>query len=452
MNDLQRNETNEDKLRSEIEDLRRQLEEQKRPKGPSAFTAVVVVLLLALLAGAGYFFGYLPKVTREAALAAESETQSGAQPVVNVSVVARSEGGASLVLPGNIQAVTEAPVLARASGYIKKRYVDIGDRVKEGQVLADIEAPEMQQEIQQAQAALTQSKATIDQANAAMQQSQASLQQGQTNENLAHVTYDRFKKLADRGVISKQDIDTYQAQWTSQQANVQALEKAVVAAHSNAAAAEANSAASQANLARLTELDNYLTVRAPFAGIITVRNVDTGALVNSGSTLLFRIAQPDRLRIYLSLPQGEADAVRAGQKATLTIPDLPGRKFVGSVARTANSLDPQTRTLLTEVQLSNPTGELLPGMYAQVDLAVPRKNPPLVIASDTLVVRSNGPQVAVVGADETVHYQPVQLGRDFGDKLEVLGGLEAGQRLVVNPSDAIREGIKVKPTGGKEKS
>jgi RND family efflux transporter MFP subunit len=310
----------------------------------------------------------------------------------------------------------------------------------------------MQQEIQQAQAALAQSKATIDQANAAVQQAQASLQQGQTNENLAQTTYDRFKKLADRGVISRQDIDTYQAQWTSQQANVQALDKAVVASRSNAAAAEANSAASQANLARLTDLNGYLTVRAPFAGIITVRNVDTGALVNSGSTLLFRIAQPDRLRIYLSLPQSEADSVLAGQKATLTIPDLPGRKFTGSVARTANSLDPQTRTLLTEVQLSNPTGELMPGMYAQVDLAVPRKNPPLVIASDTLVVRSNGPQVAVVGDDSTVHYQPIQLGRDFGDRLEVLGGLSLGQRLVVNPSDAVREGIKVNPTGGKEKS
>ena len=449
MNDLQ---TNEEQLRAEIAELKRQLEEQKRAQGPSGFTAVVVVLLLLALGAAGYFFGYLPKVNREAALAAESQSAAAAQPVVNVSVVGRAGASASLVLPGNIQAVTEAPVLARATGYVKKRYVDIGDRVKEGQVLADIEAPEMQQEIQQAQASVTQTKAAIDQANAAAQQAQASLEQGRTNENLAHVTYDRFKKLADRGVISKQDIDTYQAQWTSQQSNVQALEKATVAAQSNAAAAQANNAAAQANLSRLTDLNGYLTVRAPFSGIITVRGVDTGALVNSGSTLLFRIAQPGRLRIYLNLPQADSDSVHAGQKATLTIPDLPGRKFNGAVTRTANALDPQTRTLLTEVQLPNETGELLPGMYAQVDLAVPRKDPPLMIESDTLIVRNNGPQVAVVGQDDTVHFQPVQLGRDFGDKLEVLSGLTAGQRLVVNPSDAIREGIKVKPTGGKEKS
>jgi RND family efflux transporter MFP subunit len=430
----------EDQLRAEVESLRRQLEEQKKhqqPKSPSGWTGVTVFVLLLALGLAGYYFGYLPRQKREMVLAAESQNQSDALPVVNVTPAVRSPGTSNLVLPGNIQAVTEAPILARASGYIKKRNADIGDRVTAGQILAEIEAPELEQQIRQA-------KATVEQTEAAVQQAQAGLEQGRSNENLARVTKDRFQKLADKGVISKQDNDTYTMQWQAQTANVQALEKAVNAGKSNTAAAEAN-------LARLNDLQGYLTVRAPFAGVITLRNIDDGVLVTEGSTLLYRIAQTARLRTYLSLPQIDAESVRVGQKATLTIPDLPGRKFAGTVTRTANSLDSSTRTLLTEVQVSNESNLLMPGMYAQVDLSVPRKDPPLAIPGDTLVVRANGPQVAVVGADGTVHYQQVQLGRDFGDKLEVLSGLREGDQLVVNPSDAIREGGKVKPTA-KEKA
>jgi RND family efflux transporter MFP subunit len=199
-------------------------------------------------------------------------------------------------------------------------------------------------------------------------------------------------------------------------------------------------------LARLNELLGYLTVRAPFAGVVTVRNVDSGVLATEGSTLLFRIAQTDRLRTYLNVPQADAQSVRVGQQATLTIPDLPGRKFAGTVARTANALDPATRTLLVEVQVPNSTGVLMPGEYAQVDLAVPRQDPPLLIPGDTLVVRSDGPQVAVVAPDGTVHFTRIQLGRDFGDRLEVLGGdIREGQQIAVNPSDAVREGVKVQP-------
>jgi RND family efflux transporter MFP subunit len=437
MNQLQ---SIEDQLRSENESLRRQLEEQKHghaEKKPSAWTGLVVFLLLAALAMAGYYWGYLPRQKREAVLAAESQNQTDSLPVVNVTPVTRSASTDSLVLPGNIQAVTEAPVLARASGYVKKRIADIGDRVTAGQVLAEIEAPELDQQILQA-------KAAVQQADAAVQQAEASLQQARSNENLAHVTFDRFNKLADKGVISKQDNDTYRLQWAAQQSNVQALEKAVNAAKSNSSALEAN-------VARLTDLLAYLTVRAPFAGVITLRNVDTGVLVTEGTTLLYRIAQTGRLRTYLNLPQIDADSVHVGQKATLIVPDLSGRKFIGTVTRTSNSLDPSTRTLLTEVQVENTGSLLMPGMYTQVDLAVPRKDPPLAIPGDTLIVRSNGPQVAVVGGDGTVHFQLIQLGRDFGDRLEVLSGVREGDQLVVNPSDTIREGAKVKPVSSKEK-
>ncbi len=252
------------------------------------------------------------------------------------------------------------------------------------------------------------------------------------------MTADRQQQLFVKDVISRQDNDTAQMQYAAQQSNVQALEKAVNAARGSASALEAN-------LARINDLKNYLTVRAPFAGVITQRNIDVGALVNEGSTLLYRIAQTDRLRTYLNVPQADAGNVRVGQHATLEITGRAGVKFPGEVTRTANALDPATRTLLVEVQVANAAGTLMPGMYAQVDLAVPRQDPPLVIPGDTLVVRSDGPQAAVVGPDGVVHFARIKLGRDFGDHLEVLEGLQLGQQLVANPSDVVREGVKVKP-------
>jgi RND family efflux transporter MFP subunit len=428
----------EEQLRLEIEGLRRQLEEQEKSrhsggqtKGPSAITLVLIGLGLAALIAIGFFAGYVPRQRREQVLAAESKADSEALPTITVTPVRRSEIRGELVLPGNIQAIAEVPILARASGYVKQRYADIGDRVKAGQVVAEIEAPELDQQIRQA-------RATLDQANSMVQQAEAAVEQGRTNANLAKVTAQRWENLFNRGVVSRQDNDTYQAQFAAQLSNVQALEKAVAAAKSNVGAVEAN-------LARLNELKGYQTVRAPFAGVITVRNIDSGALVNEGSTLLFRIAQTGTLRTYVNVPQSDADSVRAGQVATLSIPELPGRKFRGAVTRNSNAFDPTTRTLLTEIQVANPDGVLVPGMYAQANLQVERRNPPLVIPGDTLVVRSDGPQVAVVNPDGTVHFTRVQLGRDYGDRIEVLSGLEAGQQLATNPSDAVREGVKVKP-------
>ncbi len=427
--------TTEERLRAEIEALKRKLAQrsaERPPKtGPSTGALVVIAVVLVALVVAGFFAGYLPRQRRERVLAAESRAESQARPVVSVQAVKREAPHDNLVLPGNIQAVTEAPILARANGYIKQRFVDIGDHVAAGQVLAIIEAPELMQQIRQAQEA-------VDQANSNIQQAEAALQQGQANLTLARVTSERWQRLVVKGVVSKQENDTYFAQYQAQQANVHALEKAVAAARSNAGAAEAN-------LGRLDELVRYLNVSAPFTGVITVRNVDVGALVNEGTTLLYRIAQAERLRIFLNVPQADSGSVRVGQKATIRLPDRPGMKFDGEVTRSSDALDPASRTLLTEVQVPNSSGLLLPGMYAQVDLLVPRKNAPLVIPGGALVVRSNGTQVAVVGADGVVHFTRIQLGRDFGDRLEVLGGLQDGDQVVMNPSDAVREGVKVKP-------
>ncbi|PWU10422.1 MAG: efflux RND transporter periplasmic adaptor subunit [Terriglobia bacterium] len=429
----------EEQLRAEIESLKHQLEEQRGRHGapvrshsrPSRGALVFLGCILLALIVAGFLAGYLPRRKREQVLAAETKTNVESLPLVTVTPVVRGEARSELELPGTIQAVTEAPVLARASGYIRKRYADIGDRVKEGQVLAEIEAPELDQQILQAQA-------TLQQAQNAVQQAEASSQQGRSNENLARITAERWKNLVNRGAVSRQENDVYQAQYAAQQANVQSLEKAVAAANSNVAAAEAN-------VARLRELKGYQTVRAPFAGVVTLRNVDTGALINAGNTLLFRIAQTGTMRTFINVPQAEADSVRVGQPASLDIADMPEHKFSGKVSRTSNALDPASRTLLTEIEVANPEGRLLPGMFTQVDLMVPRRDPPLLIPGDTLVVRADGPQVAVVDSGNEVHYTRIKLGRDYGDRLEVLSGIELGQQLIVNPSDFVREGVKVKP-------
>jgi RND family efflux transporter MFP subunit len=429
----------EEKLRKEIEDLRRQLREQKEPGSsrvalaaspwrPSAVTlwgislGVMVLLLLAFLGG------YIPRHMRQTLI---RNAQQQALPRMEVIQVGLSSTKSELQLPGNIEAITEAPILARANGYIKQRRVDIGDRVHAGQPLAEIEAPEVDQQVQQA-------KADLEQAKAALEQSLASYEQGKANLELARVTAQRWNTLAAAGIVARQDNDQYQAQYLAQTAGVQALEKAIAAQRSNAAAAEAN-------LAALDEVQGYRVVKAPFDGIVTLRNVDVGTLVNAGSTLLFRVAQTGTLRTYVNVPQANADSVRVGQPAVLTVSTLPERHFAGAVARTANALDPASRTMLVEVRVPNPDGALFPGMYAQVDLSSPRPNPPLLIPGDALIVRAEGTEVALVRPNHTVHFQKIVVGRDYGDKLEVLGGLQLGDMLIANPSDAVLEGVKVDP-------
>jgi RND family efflux transporter MFP subunit len=222
------------------------------------------------------------------------------------------------------------------------------------------------------------------------------------------------------------------------EANSQALEKAIQVQRSNLAAA-------QASQSRLEKMFSYRVVRAPFDGVITLRNVDSGALVTAGSTLLYRIAQTATLRTYVNVPQSYADAVRQGQSAALSVPNFPGRTFTGTVARTANALDPASRTLLVEVQVPNSSNQLLPGMYTRVSLSTARRQPPLLVPSEALVIRANGAQVAVVDAGNVVHLAKVEVGRDYGDRLELLNGVPEGARVILNPGDVIQEGQKVDP-------
>jgi RND family efflux transporter MFP subunit len=437
-------ETSEEGLRRQVEDLTKQLDEEKRktshekPRHPSHATLWLIGCLTLVAIGGAFVFGYLPRQKREGIIVAEAKEQQSALPIVNVTPVVRSLDNAGLVLPGSLAAVTEAPILARSEGYIKRRYVDIGDHVKTGQLLAEIEAPEVDHQVAQAAAAVRQAQAAIEQAN-------ANYQQGKANEGLAKLTADRWQRLAAKGAVSVQENDQYQAQYQAQVANLNALEKAVSESKSSLGSAEAN-------LSRLKEMQGYEKVIAPFAGIITARYVDTGALISANTTLLYRLAQADRLRVYVNVPQSNVEAVHTGQSAQLTIAELPGRIFIGTVTRTANSLDPATRTLLTEVQVPNPAGQLLPGMYSQVDLRTTKTAGSLLIPGDALVNRANGTLSAVVGPDNVIHFRKVTVGRDYGDRIEIQEGLAEGDLVVENPSDVVQEGAKVnavRAAGGK---
>jgi RND family efflux transporter MFP subunit len=438
----------EEQLRREVEDLKRQLREQKgpthnaahasaKPWNPSAVTIWSLFLGVIILIVVAFFAGYIPLQKRNAVINSQAQEYDQALPRVEVIEVGASSKVSELQLPGNIEAVTEAPILARADGYIRRRLVDIGDRVAAGQPLAEIEAPELDQQVLQA-------KANVQQAQAALDQALANEQQGKSNLELARVTAQRWGSLVAAGVVSKQDNDQYQAQYQSQIAGVNALEKAILAQRANIAAAEAN-------LARLNEMQGYRIVKAPFAGVITLRNVDVGALVTTGSTMLYRIAQTGTLRTYVNVPQTNASSVHPGQPARISVTNLPGRSFAGTIARTANSLDPTSRTLLVEVQVPNPDGALMPGMYAQVDFSNPRANAPLLIPAEALMVRADGTQIAVVGPDSIVHLQKIVIGRDYGDRLEVLQGLQVGDRIIANPDDDAREGVKVEAIEAAEK-
>ena len=382
-------------------------------KGRVVLGLVVLVGLLAV--------GVAPRLRRNAELAAAStEVKTRALPV-NVVTVRRAPVTTELLLPGNIQAFQDTLIYARTTGYLRRWLVQIGDRVQAGQLLAEVESPEVDQELRQAQANLAQARANLLQVQATLE--------------LARVSALRWKNLVQQHAVSQQDADVQQSTFEARKADVQA--------------AQATINSNQANVQRLLELQGFERVVAPFAGVITARNAEVGALITAGgsptSKELFRIAQIDPLRIYVSVPQTFVTVLQVGQHAGIVVRELPQQSFTGTVTRTANALDPASRTLLTEVQLPNPEGRLLPGMYVQVQFALARPNPPLLVPANAFIVRTDGPQVALVSAEHTVHYQKIEVGRDYGNEVEVTAGLEDNAVVVANPTDDIREGVVVQP-------
>lgn len=397
---------------------------------------LLVVLLLAL--GVAIAAGLIQRSTHDKALAASAVETAGRAPVVHVARVRAAPAQSTLDLPGDTLALAETPIYARADGYLKKRSVDIGDRVKQGQLLAEIETPELDAQISQA-------RATLQQSRAALQQLKASLLAAEGHSKLASITAGRWKRLVDQGVVSRQDFDEKEAEAESSKA-------AVLAAQENVSAAGSAIAANDANLHRLEELKSFDKLLAPFDGVITWRNVqaETGSLISAGNTggatrEIVRVAQLDTLRVFVHVPQTYAPAMHPGQTGEMTVDEFPGRTFHGKVARTTNAVDAATRTLLAVLLVPNPTGELLPGMFAKVRFTLPHAMKALLLPADALMVQSSGPQVAVVDSDRKVHFRKVTLGRDYGAEVEVNSGLEAGELVVLNPNDAIREGVTVEP-------
>jgi RND family efflux transporter MFP subunit len=388
----------------------------KRPS--SRFIVIALVVVVGLVA-----LGAVPRLRQSAAL---QRAAAPTIPTVTVMTPPRAPAATDFTLPGSIQAVQDVPIFARADGYLKRRLVDIGDRVQQGQVLAEIDTPEVDQQVAQGQAALAQAQAALAQAQSALQQARATLQHNEASMRLNNVTLGRWQELKRRELVAQQDVDNFQAAFDGSRADV---------------------AAAQANLRRLADLQSYQTLRAPFAGIVTGRNVDQGTLISSGSATnampAFRVAQIDSLRVFVNVPQTFVSSITPGLSTDTVVRELPNRVFKASVFSTAEALDPASRTLLTEIRMRNDGGALRPGMYADVKFHVTRTEPPFLLPSTAVIIRSGPPLVAVVGPDGIVHLKPVQLGRDLGSSIEITGGLGDHDAVIVVPPDNLQEGARV---------
>lgn len=428
--------------------------EKRRSKRAMFIGAVALVAVLLVV-------GISPRLQRRNAALAQAREVDSNVPVLSVTEVKGAPLTSDLSFPANIQAVTVASIYARSSGYVRRRYVDIGTRVKAGQLLAVIESPEVDQELMQARANLEQTKAaskqadaTLAQSEAALNQDHANLQAADANQEISRITATRWEHLVNKGVLSKQvgderrtDYEARRAEVLASQAAIKTGEATVESQRANVAAARANIDAQAANVRRLEEMRGFERVLAPFDGVITERKVEQGDLITSGSGSdrnLFSVAQPNLLRIQVNVPQSNAVDLHVGDSALVMVQERPGEQFTGKVVRTANALDAAARTLLTEVYVDNKNGRLLPGMYAQVTFHLKQARKTVVMPTDSLIIDGQGTRVATVTPQRMVHFVAVQPGRDFGTSTEILDGLESGETVVSNPPDILTEGERVK--------
>lgn len=392
--------------------------------------AVVIAAALVVVAGI--------RSRMASATAVQEKTLELAVPTVTVVHPSPGDMKNEVLLPGSIQPYSDAPIYARATGYVKSWSADIGARVKAGQILAELDAPDLDQQVQQA-------TANLQQTEAALEQALASFEQGKSNAELARVTADRWKNLVTRGVVSRQENDQYQAQYQSQVSNVQALDKAISAAKSSVGAM-------QANLARLQDLQGYKVIRAPFDGVITARNTDVGALVNGGNGApnqeLFHEAAVSKLRVFVNVPEAYSRVAVPGIMATLTLAEFPGRGFPGKLVRTTGVIDPGTRTLLSEIEVDNHSGELKPGSYAEVHLKLPSATQTLMLPVNAIIFRSEGLQAAIVRGNK-VQLVTVTTGKDSGTQVEIVSGLSASDAVIANPPDSLVSGMEVNVRGSR---
>jgi RND family efflux transporter MFP subunit len=374
---------------------------QGAPKKRSVGRSVVILLVAVVVVGLLVLSGIVPRLKSRKALAAE--TNELAAPTVLVVQPKRGAPSQEILLPGSIQAFVDAPIYARTNGYLKRWYFDIGSHVKQGQLLAEIESPEVDQQLSQAQADL-----------------------GTATENLhlSQITANRFSDLIKQDAVSQQETDNAVSDLASRNTAVKSA---------------------QANVDRLKQLVSFEKVYAPFDGVVTARNTDIGQLIDSGAAggqarSLFQIAAINKLRVFISVPQIYSQAATPGLSADLTFAEFPGRRFQGKLVRTSRAIDPTARTLNVEVDVDNSKGELLPGAYTEVHLKLKQGIPTMTVPVSALLFRREGLRIAVAKADNTAELQPVTLGRDFGDFAEITTGLTGQERIISNPPDSIIDG------------
>ena len=430
------------------------LEKTSRPK--AVWILLILIVGLGLL-GALFMLGWTPLKARESRLTEDAERVKSAAIKVTVVNAKRAAVSNDALLPGQIEAVRETTLYARTTGYLKKWKVDIGDSVKTGQLLAEIDSPEVDMQLEQARATLEQtratlqqSRATLEQTNAALERSRADLVNAQATAANAEVTMGRYEHLRGTNSVSDQDISqretdvkTTKAAVVADQAAVESAQANINAANATIKASEANINAAESNVKRLEVLQSFQKILAPFDGTITARTAEEGALITAGNAQpLFHLACTDPVRVFIDVPQAYAPTIKEGQSVQLVVREYPASKFVGKVVRTAGAIDIASRTLRTEIQVPNKTGELLAGMYAQVKLSIQSVTPPLVLPGSTMVVNADGTQVIVV-KDGKVHFQKIKVETDLGSTYTVTSGLNEDDAVVAAPNERMVEGVDV---------
>jgi len=377
---------------------------QSQPKA-SRRSRYAVITVVAVVIVAGLALGVIPRLRAQGKLVAT--TREVTLRAVTVTNATRLASSVQLALPGDVRAFEETKIYARADGYLLKWNSEIGAKVEAGQVLAEIDTPELDQELNQSRAALAQAQANI---------------------MLARSSAERWQGLIKDRAVSQQEVDEKTSALAAREADVKAAEAAV---------------------ARLEKLSSFKEVRAPFAGTITRRHVDTGALIRAGgnASALFELAQMDTLRVQVNVPQAYLRDIAIGAPVAIGVAEYPGRTFNGKVVRTSGAFDMATRTMLTEIEVPNRNGELFPGIHVDVQLSLAQANPPIIVPATAVIVRSEGLQVATVDDSDAIRLQKVQVGRDFGKTVEIVSGLSDGARVVTNPTDTLVEGSLVRIAG-----
>jgi len=392
----------------EVQERDRQQEQHRQTRKKGYLLALILGLAFIVVAAVGIGI----RLSERHALA--KETEEIAIPSVEVVHPTVEPPQSELELPSTLQANIESPIYARTTGYLARWYKDIGSKVRKGELLADIETPEVDQELMQARAARDQALEQL---------------------KLAQSSAKRWENLQKMDAVTQQETDERSSSYTQGEASLNAA---------------------TANLRRLEQLESFKHIYAPFSGVLTTRNTDIGALVNAGNggpaQELFIIAQIDPIRIYVNVPEADSPSIHKGVRVDIQVPELVGEHFTGSVVRTADAIDPATRTLNTEIDVPNPKGELLPGSYAQVHLALKHQIQRLTVPTNGLLFRAEGPRAAVVGSGSKVQLRPVAIGRDFGTAVEILSGLEQSDAIVLSPSDSLEDGqvVRIAQGGAKQ--